>query len=846
MARRKEKNRKTGRGAPTALDTPTLDQRASGAKEAGHFREAVELYKELLKRERRPEWLDGLAEGYAGRARELAAKGMVKEALALWDNRAERCGVPPPAEDQLALLLAGGHAAEAVRFYIAYPEPAALKGLEPRIATALLAASDEALAGLPADTPLLRHRTAALEAFAAFGRGDAAAADAAAASIPFRSPLRELRPLLKALNTATEAPAEAQRAVAKITADGPFGRLAAAVRAATLPSPQWLTALHPLDDGMRRLVLDLKGIEPKTIPLLLKLAALGERPAPAALLGLLIEQRRLFPAGTAEALGRRLLPHLPPPQWARYGRAFGALPAAEETRLDALADELEGFGPDAETAWLDLADDYEYGEQQGPDARLKAALILRRLVDDARGPLGEEGLGPLEREWLERSLRLDPGHRDSYLRLVRAQLAAAELKEARATVAAALERFPEDAEVLLRALETAVAGGAFKKAAGYARRVLALDPINPRVHALLGRAHLAHARKQVAANKSAAAQRELSAAAEWLREPADRAALHFLQALAAHRGSGTRKEGTALLDEGLALVGGGPPGLLHLVLELRRNRLPIPHTLAELGVAPPKRLDGAEVVALARAVTALEAEEHELHGLLELLQRPLEKALRASLGEADSRLVCEAFERCGARTLVRICAAGARKRWPDAPVFVYYETLARHGDRPSHLPKRTEEALHQALVMARDGGDLRTAVAIERLLRAVATPFDDFEGWDEEDEDEDELWDDLAEPPSPAEARREMETMVEQLGEKAFLQEMNRVLGKPLVRELENAVGKQRLIEAIIEMMTLGGLPPLPPPRRRPEPSPARPTPAKPRRKPRDPAPAQRNLFDDD
>ena len=61
---------------------------------AARYKEAIEHFKELLKRERRPEWLAGLAAAYAGRAEQLAAKDMVKEALALWRTRADACGVP--------------------------------------------------------------------------------------------------------------------------------------------------------------------------------------------------------------------------------------------------------------------------------------------------------------------------------------------------------------------------------------------------------------------------------------------------------------------------------------------------------------------------------------------------------------------------------------------------------------------------------------------------------------------------------------------------------------------------------------------------------------------------------
>src|SRR5258706_13050594 len=76
-----------------AADATGLAQHADAALGASHYKEAIEHFKELLKRERRAVWLDGLAAAYAGRAEQLAAKGMVKEALALWRTRSDACGV---------------------------------------------------------------------------------------------------------------------------------------------------------------------------------------------------------------------------------------------------------------------------------------------------------------------------------------------------------------------------------------------------------------------------------------------------------------------------------------------------------------------------------------------------------------------------------------------------------------------------------------------------------------------------------------------------------------------------------------------------------------------------------
>ncbi|MCK7481412.1 MAG: hypothetical protein M0C28_32680 [Candidatus Moduliflexus flocculans] len=131
--------------------------------------------------------------------------------------------------------------------------------------------------------------------------------------------------------------------------------------------------------------------------------------------------------------------------------------------------------------------------------------MLRRLCETPahRSPDGV----PCEHalDWWAQSLELDPEDRAIHLRLIRALRERSELKETRVGSTPPWRASPRMPEVLLEAVETALASGAFKKAAGLAKRVLEIDPINPRVRAVVGHAHLSHARKQIAGSNPAAA-----------------------------------------------------------------------------------------------------------------------------------------------------------------------------------------------------------------------------------------------------------------------------------------------------------------------------------------------------
>src|SRR5208337_5442079 len=76
------------RNFPSEAPADMFAARAEEAFRLGSFKEAIELYKQLLKQEARPEWRDALAMAYVGRAKALSAKGLFKEAEIVLGNAA--------------------------------------------------------------------------------------------------------------------------------------------------------------------------------------------------------------------------------------------------------------------------------------------------------------------------------------------------------------------------------------------------------------------------------------------------------------------------------------------------------------------------------------------------------------------------------------------------------------------------------------------------------------------------------------------------------------------------------------------------------------------------------------
>ncbi|QLH51998.1 MAG: hypothetical protein HWD57_21130 [Candidatus Accumulibacter cognatus] len=779
---------------PAPAGTPVSPEaHARQVLDAGRYREAIELYKNLLKQERRSEWLDGLAASYAGRAKELASKSMLQEALVIWRNRSTLCGKSLVEGPYLDWLLRTGAHDAALRLLTPTGDAVATvdADLETRLAAVALTAPDSALAQLAADSPLRRHRAAAQAAIAACCRGDLADLDEQLRCIPFRSPYRDLRFILKALLLVGNDAAQAAGLIARVTVDGPFEKLAAVVRAGVLPGKGWLLALLDLDEEGRYLLLEIKGCPENRRPLLLEVAALarnGVPPTPTGVVDLLLRRSRGLPA-TAARLCRRLLPYAEK-RLAEYRNAFGPLGEAESERILALAAQCRGAINHSESHWLHAVRLFSTEE-----APLQAALILRHLFDLIVGDKDASDYDDECTSWLERSLELDPDDRATHLKLIRLHRQGRNMKAARASVETALARFANDPAVLLEAVETALAGNAFKKAVTLAKRLLDLDPINSKVRALIGRAHLSHARKQIRLHRPEAAGKELDLADVWLATANERSVSKLLRGLSADDA-----RATVLLREAVGELGGRLLAAWHVLLEsIRVGSQPageLRRAAPDLSGMPMPR----EVLTVMHAINALgDNESKALRTVLDTLRAPLKRAAAGEFSESERISICETLLRREERALLQAYADAGLRRWPERPLFVYLATFAKHGQGAFFaMSERERQALEGALKKALEDGDQRTVLRIRDLMG----PPGYFSGEDSDDFDDDDDFGDLVDD-LPANPREVFNLLMSMGGPNEVIRMAREILPDSKFRPLEHAAGgnRKKLAEMLIELL---------------------------------------------
>ena len=819
--------------------------------EKGRFRDAMDCYKALLKTGQRPEWLAGLASAYAGRAKALAAKGMRREAIELWRSRAGVCQTPLWEGPYAGWLIAEGRLAEVLgclatrrAAFGTAPESTsddALAALEAQLAPAILAADDATLKQVPAETLLLQHRALALAALAAYASQDGAALHGALAGIPFRSPYRDLRSLLKAMVLWETDRDAAREAMARVPQDGPFEALAAPLRCVLLSGHERLRQWASLNSSQQLIAVDLLGCPGTWAAFLQALSEADADLAPAALFDLVQRNARVLPEAVATRVWQWLAP------WSkRRGCAspaiFGKPSNASQECATALAVEITGDLGHAEDHWVGAVP--MLSASNHPDDRQRAALVLRHVADMPIHLSREGSLDKAGAEYLMRSLEFDATEVDVHVKLVQFWRGNGDLKKARERLDAAQGLFPDSVALLTEAVETALAAGAFKKAVGTARRLLALDPLNRKVRALIGNAHLSHAGKHITAEKFEPARKEIEEARHWLGAATDQGRMQLLLAWTEPAGSTERlrlaqlaaASWSAGLAAGWRLVREAQ-GLFARVELAQAVRL-----LSEAGLDAAKALTPADVLGLVQVL------EHETpisrKGADPLV--PWRKALlalaAAPLFDAETTLrICEAWSSHREHDLLEKFANAARKRWPDSPAFVYHAVAARSGKNGGIESERDFDDLESAGDRAHKSKDVRLVTRIEALFEAD-DPESDFDDSDE--------FDSPIGPGSPfapdrltPQALREiMEATIQLDGGKLFLKNTRRQFGEERVRQVEKECGGdkkavlRRLVDMVVAELT-GPFDPLPPfiPSRT----------VKPKPNPKPPVPGQGGLFDE-
>jgi cellulose synthase operon protein C len=705
---------------------------AAEAMRRRNFKEAIRLYKQLVKDEGLAKWSEGLAQAYAARARELATKGEFEQAQILLDNTAAPDGTVRNPLLYVHCLVKRGQQQKAAEHALKYVGTGKLASDQAtrlgEVAAALVLAAPCRLEA-PQDPQSergkwLEQASAARQAMAAWLEGKPQEdIDHLLSRISLRSDFKALRLILKALITAPLDPDRARHLMDAIAPRSPFAALRGAVEAALAgPQSELLGSSTAAKGAQRSFICQIHGLPESGSQSPIQLAK-AESSGPGALFAYLIRQAETQPADDVRSACLNLLPRVPD-RVARFEKSFGALSPFDRHRVLALAAEARKEWERAEHHWLAAADSLEAAA--GSQAKLSVGVIYRHLAKLAGAddnPECEESIPVLD--YLERSRKADPEHLPTLLKLIGHYRSANRLEDVQRLVEEALERFPNEAAVLLQGVEWATGAKDFDRAIGLAHQLLLLDPINNSVRQRTIDLRILAARARMHSGHADLAAKEIAEAMKLDFRDAPSFRLRIAEGLIAIECAGGG-DAEARLREGVALAGGGVVGwfhasLEHLFMRGAADRRLLRRELVEAQKGAPSK---QAILSIALALEADAARENSaaVAQLVRQIRGWLLKGSSLDWSADEVRRVAQMLLQTEAYQVLEDYARLGLARTPNAGVWRFYQVIARTRGDADKLTQGEEEDLAEIADDADRSGCFADAKLIWSFLDQAGNP----------------------------------------------------------------------------------------------------------------------------
>jgi len=706
---------------PPKTKIDDLQAEASFAMQHRRYKEAIVHFKNLLKLEHRPDWEQGLAEAYRQRALQIADKGMWQEAIILWDNYTKLEPKSLLSDAYLGWLVHAGQFPKLAKLLAeagSVTEQGPVGRKLPETLAVLALQNEKLLAAFPQEHPIAKHHSVVKRAIKAYCAGRDEESEEALRQIPSRSPYRNVRTVLKALLLMGSDRSAGLEMLGRVEEGSACRRLAHALQGLARATGPDLVALSELPPKQQALIQKLNGYGKEQLNLLRDAKKIANSSNHRLVFNTVLSNRKILGESNCRRFCLAMLVDFPEGMDS-FQKAFGFLSAFERQRIRALHEEAQGQYPQAATHWYKAIEELARMPEPGRD-RMDEALILRHIAKLAEHEVPEIAVGALEK-----SLEVDPGDQMTYVALVGLYERIEEPKEAQEWLERALKRFPKDVELLTLAMHNANRRKAFKKAAGLAKTLLKIDPINSSARQLLIGAHIGHARKQFRAGKFDLAQQELDQARA-LDTHRRNVSLCIVEGLLALRKK-DRQHAAGLLAEAWRLGGGGLSAQFQLNIEVLSLDQPLS---AVAGLVP----------GLDKKYTANRA---ELSGLVKLIEhynigekrrlpdalKPLSPILTRSLKQPgftqdDFFNLGQALVSSALFEQLYICGTEALRHFPVMAAAVYFQVYAKCKGMANRMTPADESRLDQAMERAHRDKDIRTSMMIGKFFRELDDPLD--------------------------------------------------------------------------------------------------------------------------
>ncbi len=670
-----------------SADTSIKNQESDHSKLAlaqfnsGHYKESIALYKQLLSgtdTDSDPHHQQ-IALCYWLRALSFAERDMYKEAIVLWENQRQHIQPPYNGYDHYISWLIQISDQKKIHNHLQQLSPQQLDKEFPQLSAflgSLLITSHPQLQQLlPQDSNLIIHLKAVQLALESFHNKDFETTNSALKQIPFRSAFRDFRTVLKAVISIPTSPTEASSLLSKVPTSSPYAKAATILLAYHHNGSALIKELFPLSHKQTKIICDTKGLSKTQFKFVDAMTRHNPPFSDKIKFNLVIQYQSLCGTSIAQSYCQALLATYPAGK-RDYKKSFSSSDNFEDNRVKALIYEEKNDIYEAEIHWRKCISLLSNEEKEGNN--IKIALIFRHIA---------EFLADYEKtECLIESLDYDADDHSCYLKILQFYSQEDDEENFKHWLGQAIEKFPQDTEILNLAIQTAMANKTYKKANQYASKLLKIDPVNTFAKQILATSHLEHARYLIKSKKLHLVDKEIQQVEKLKlgRSVTDQAKLIRGLFFFANK---DKKQGLKEITQALNTLNSNPVNShFQATIEALLTGLPVATLLRELPPIKEYLLSDQEFSLFIQKLKQYgqeETDQENLHKALEKIKATIKNSITQQDYKEEQMLVfCEILHSINHFELLRHCSKISLSKW-EKPIWAYYWVLSETNGDPA-------------------------------------------------------------------------------------------------------------------------------------------------------------------
>lgn len=690
----------------------SLEEKALSQLETGQYKEAIELYKELLCESDNDEWPRKIAYCYVQRAITFAARGMFNEAVVLWESHCQYSQIPFQAYEQYIVWLIETKNWTKIHSCLSQLTVEQLDKQYTALATTLgmliISKTPKLIQKIPHDSAFLNHFNILQSALKAYENNEKHKFIEILKKIPYRSAFRDYRVLLKVMALPSEEMGTTRLLLAKIPENSPYYQVAKSLQFCALEGNEFVTAVLKLNDQQRKILGQIKGLNTRQIELIEQLFQYRHQLSAKVKFNLAIEYKSLLKSDVAQQFCLEQLSTYPAGK-SDYSKNFSSINKLEEHRLNALVCERDGNRHDAEYFWKKCIN-ILLGEQSVNN--LKVALITRRVANLQEN---EEKTIDL----LVESLTYDPDDYQSYFQVIayfRKHTGSG--KELNLWVNKMLDRFPQDIDALTFAINIEVEGEVYAKVSEYAERLLKIDPLNSFAKQALLSNFLTRVRQLIKGKKYLLVEKKIEQAERWELSQGEAIKIQLMKGFLCFATQG-KEQGWQLIEQALKRLNGDPINVkFQAIVEAQLTGLSIIGFLRESSEVNEERLSIQGFTRLMEQLKEYSCEDNAqiVYKAFVGIEIPLKQSLlELEVDEHHLLTLCQQLDKANHFELLQHCIEIAKDQWKN-PVWEYYQVYADVNGVPEHCQHREIQLLEDVRKQAMVGKYHRAVVLIDAFI----------------------------------------------------------------------------------------------------------------------------------